>query len=254
MPDVHKDSQCVEAGISCLKTVFYVCCIKCHWVQIKVKIKKTSSKKNRTCCCTQKMLFPKFFSKCKIINTVKVPSVGQSEGRFICNHLASVSFTTSCQWWNDVLSVNIKKPGGGGVSVIRAGTGLVKGRLDLSSGHFGLRGRGLQKVGYNAWGVFVPSQPPPPGQWPKNMGRPCSLALSLHHPQPPAPSTPPHYVFNYEVRGETHYFAESVAELLFPFDTTQEPTKSICWDSDLLMPLANCGNNHIETAQRDGGS
>lgn len=199
---------------------------------------------------------------------VKIPSAGRGEGWF------TVCFTAFCQRLIYVLAVTIRKREGGGVSVVSAGTGDVTGRLDLSSGHFGpcspfsvflLRGRGAESR-LKCWRGVCTIAPPPTATpslmaMTKKYGAPLlcrSLSLSItpppphhhHHHNP----TPPHYVFNYQVRRETHYFRESLAELLFPFDTTQEPTKSICWDSDLLMPLANCGNNHIEAAQGGGGS
>lgn len=34
------------------------------------------------------------------------------------------------------------------------------------------------------------------------------------------------------------------------FDTTQEQTKSICWDLNLLIPLSNCENNHLKMTLR----
>ena len=76
--------------------------------------------------------------------------------------------------------------------------------------------------------------------------RTCFLSLHL------CLFSPPHYIFNYQVRRETHYFLEvgAHAGVSFWHNTRGEQTKSICWDLDLLIPLANCENNHLKMTLR----
>lgn len=155
------------------------------------------------------MAFPEFLSKCKISNTVKVPSAGQSEGWFNYNHLFSRLFLCFLS------TVELRAHGQRqktrwGRSQCRQSWQRRRGRQIGSEVRtlwamfppfycFLAPREGPQKVGYNAGGVFVPYRPPtstptpiPPGQWPKNMGRPFSVALSLTHSPPPTTPLQPH--------------------------------------------------------------
>lgn len=114
---------------------------------------------------------------------------------------------------------------------------------------------GAQKVGYNAGGVCTQ----PPGHWPKKYGAPF-LSLSHTHTHSRLLSAshllsflslPPSLLLQLSSQERNSLFWGVNARAAAPFDTTQEQTKSICWDLNLLIPLANCGNNHLEMAQRD---